>query len=282
MAASTKRKTAQPAVKQKVGRAAGRAPASRSKVAAARSRAAATAGLTAAGAVAALTRLGSASAAAFAQRFFKTGAGQYGAGDAFLGIRVPVLRAFVRDLKGAGLEVALPLLKSSWHEVRAVALILLVRLYERGDENTRQRIYSLYLKSTKFINNWDLVDLSAAPIIGGWLADKPGLRKQVLTRLAKSKSLWERRMAMLATYHYIKQGNANDALRVAKILLDDKEDLIHKAVGWMLREIGLRVSQEVEELFLRQYYRKMPRTMLRYAIERFAEPRRQAYLHGLV
>lgn len=281
MAANAKRKTAQPAVTQKVGRAAGRVPTSRSKTVAERSRATATSGLNAAEAVVALTRLGSASAAAFAQRFFKTGAGQYGAGDAFLGIRVPVLRAFVRDLKGAGLEVALPLLKSGWHEVRAVALLLLVRLYERGDEKTRQRIYSLYLRSTKFINNWDLVDLSAAPIIGGWLADKPGLRKQVLTRLAKSRSLWERRIAMLATYHYIKQGNASETLRVAKLLLQDKEDLIHKAVGWMLREVGQRVSQEAEEIFLKQYYRTMPRTMLRYAIERFAEPRRQEYLQGL-
>lgn len=282
MAANTKRKTAQPAVKQKFSGTAGRWQTSRSKAGASRFTPTAIAGLSAADAVVALTKLGSVSAAAFAQRFFKTGVGQYGAGDAFLGIRVPVLRAFVRDLKGAGFEVALPLLKSGWHEVRAVALLLLVRLYERGDEKTQQRIYSLYLKSTKFINNWDLVDLSAAPIIGGWLADKPELRKQVLTRLAKSKSLWERRIAMLATYHYIKQGNANEALHVAKLLLEDKEDLIHKAVGWMLREVGQRVSQEAEEIFLKQYYRKMPRTMLRYAIERFDEQKRQRYLKGLV
>ncbi|MEQ1516994.1 MAG: DNA alkylation repair protein, partial [Usitatibacteraceae bacterium] len=129
---------------------------------------------------------------------------------------------------------------------------------------------------------WDLVDLSAAPIVGAWLANKPGIRKAVLTRLAKSKSLWERRIAILATYHYIKQGNATETLRVAKLLLKDQEDLIHKAVGWMLREVGQRVSQEEEEYFLKQFYREMPRTMLRYAIENFAEPKRKRYLAGLI
>jgi 3-methyladenine DNA glycosylase AlkD len=230
----------------------------------------------------ALTKLGSASAAALAQRFFKTSAGQYGEGDAFLGIRVPVLRALVRDMKDAGIEVALPLLKSGWHEARAVALMLLVRLFERGDERTRKRIFDLYLKSTRFINNWDLVDMSAAQIVGGWLTDKPTMRKNVLTRLAKSVSLWERRVAVLATYHYIKQGNAAETLRIAKLLLKDEEDLIHKAVGWMLREVGKRVGEQEEESFLKRHYREMPRTMLRYAIERFAEPKRKRYLAGLM
>lgn len=232
--------------------------------------------------MAALSELGNASAAAFAQRFFKTGAGQYGEGDAFLGIRVPVLRAFVRDMNDAGLEVALPLLKSGWHEARAVGLMLLVRLYRRGDKKTQKIVYELYLKSTRFINNWDLVDLSAEPIVGSWLADKPGLRKTVLTRLAKSKSLWERRIAILATFHYIKQGDASETFRVATLLLKDDEDLIQKAVGWMLREVGKRVSEKDEEAFLNQYYREMPRTMLRYAIERFSEPKRRRYLAGLV
>jgi 3-methyladenine DNA glycosylase AlkD len=238
--------------------------------------------VTSAQTLATLTKLGSTSAAAFAQRYFKTGVGQYGEGDAFLGIRVPVLRALVRDMKDAGIEVALPLLKSGWHEARAVALMLLVRLFERGDENTQKTIFDLYLKSTKFINNWDLVDMSAAPIIGGWLTDKPMMRKSVLTRLAKSASLWERRIAILATYHYIKQGNAAETLRIAKLLLKDEEDLIHKAVGWMLREAGQRVSEQEEENFLKRHYREMPRTMLRYAIERFAEPKRKRYLAGMV
>ena len=230
----------------------------------------------------ALSKLGSAHAAAFAQRFFKTGVGQYGAGDLFLGIRVPVLRSLVRDMKDAGLEVALPLLKSSWHEARAVSLMLLVRLYQRGDEKTQKRIAALYLKNTKFINNWDLVDMSAEHIVGGWLADKPASRKQILTRLAKSKSLWERRIAILATFHYIKQGDITETLRIAKLLLKDEEDLIQKAVGWMLREIGKRVGEQEEESFLKRHYRDMPRTMLRYAIERFAEPKRKRYLAGLI
>ena len=230
----------------------------------------------------ALTKLGSASAAAFAQRFFKTGVGQYGEGDAFLGIRVPVLRALVRDMKDAGIEVALPLLKSSRHEARAVALMLLVRLYERGDARTQKRIFDLYIKSTKFINNWDLVDMSAAQIVGGWLTDKPTMRKSVLTRLAKSASLWERRIAILATFHYIKQGDVAETLRIAKLLLKDEEDLIHKAVGWMLREVGKRAGEKEEENFLKRHYREMPRTMLRYAIERFSEPKRKRYLAGLV
>ena len=236
----------------------------------------------AADALTALTRMGSATAAAFARRFFKTGAGQYGAGDQFLGVKVPVLRVFVRDLKDAGVEVALPLLKSGWHEARAVALMLLVRQFQRGDEQTQKRIYQLYLKSTKFINSWDLVDMSAEHIVGGWLRDKPVLREKVLTRLAKSKSLWERRIAILATFHYIKKGEIGETLRVAKLLLQDKEDLIQKSVGWMLREVGKRVSERDEEAFLQLHYRDMPRTMLRYAIERFEEPKRKRYLAGLV
>ena len=236
---------------------------------------------TAAKTLVSLTRLGSASAATFAQRFFKTGVGQYAAGDLFLGIKVPVLRAFVRDLKGAGIEVAAPLLKSGWHEARAVALMMLVRQYKRGDEKTQKRVYEVYLKSTKFINNWDLVDMSAEHIVGGWLADKPALRKQVLTRLAKSTSLWERRIAILATFHYIKNGDVAETLRIARLLVKDEQELIQKAVGWMLREVGKRVSEREEEFFLKRHYREMPRTMLRYAIERFAEPKRKRYLAGL-
>ena len=228
---------------------------------------------TAADALKALTRMGSATTAELALRFFKTGTGQYGAGDRFLGISVPVLRDFVRDLKDAGFEVALPLLKSSWHEARAVALLLLIRQFQRSDEQTQERIYRLYLKSTRFINSWDLVDMSAEHIVGGWLEDKPALREIALTRLAASKSLWERRIAILATFHYIKKGDMGETLRIAKLLLKDEEDLIQKAVGWMLREVGKRISEHEAEAFLQRHYRDMPRTMLRYAIERFDEPR---------
>ncbi|MEO8385463.1 MAG: DNA alkylation repair protein [Betaproteobacteria bacterium] len=242
----------------------------------------ASAAATAADALTALTRMGSATVAAIALRFFKTGTGQYGAGDQFLGIKVPQLRAFVRDLKDAGVEVALPLLKSSWHEARAVALMLMVRQFQRGDMQTQERIYQLYLKSTKFINNWDLVDMSAEHIVGGWLSAKPAMRKKVLTRLATSKSLWERRIAILATFYYIKKGDAVETLRVAELLLNDNEDLIQKSVGWMLREVGKRVSEHEEEAFLKRHYRDMPRTMLRYAIERFDEPKRKQYLAGVV
>ncbi|MEP7154783.1 MAG: DNA alkylation repair protein [Betaproteobacteria bacterium] len=234
------------------------------------------------GALATLLSLGNAGAAQFAMRFFKTGNGQYGEGDKFLGIRMPALRALARDFRDAGVEVALPLLKSGWHEARALGLILMVRLYRRGDEKTRKRIYALYLKSTKLINNWDLVDLSAEHIVGPWLQGKPVEQRRVLERLATSTSLWERRIAILATFHYIKNGDYAQTFRIAKLLLKDEEDLIQKAVGWMLREVGKRISEEKEETFLKKYYRQMPRTMLRYAIERFAEPKRKRYLTGLV
>ncbi len=230
----------------------------------------------------ALLALGNAGAAQFATRFFKTGEGEYGAGDKFLGIRVPVLRKIARDFQDVSLDVALPLLKSGWHEARALGLMLLVRLYQRGDEKTQKRIYDLYLKSTKLINNWDLVDMSAEHIVGAWLEGRPAERLRVLNRLAKSKSLWERRIAILATFRYIKKGEYGETLRIAQLLLRDEEDLIHKAVGWMLREVGKRVGEEKEESFLKRHYRQMPRTMLRYAIERFAEPKRKRYLTGLV
>ena len=235
----------------------------------------------AASVVLALVKLGGRQPVMLATRYFKTGDGESGQGDKFLGIKMPALRQFAKDLADAGIDVALPLLKSGWHEARALALLLLVRAYEKGDPRLRELIYRQYLRHARYINNSDLVDSSAPHIVGAWLADKPRERRSVLTRLAKSASRWERRIAVLATYYNIRQGDASETLRLARLLLNDKEDLIHKAVGWMLREVGQRVGVDTEEAFLKQTYHDMPRTMLRYAIERFSEPVRKRYLLGL-
>ncbi len=212
------------------------------------------------------------------QRFFKTGPGQYGEGDVFLGIRVPDLRSLAREHRTARLSEIKQLLKSKFHEERVLALMMLVHAYSKGDEVTKKTIYDLYLKSTRFINSWDLVDLSAHHIVGHYLSDKP---KEPLYHLAKSDSLWERRIAIIATAYFIKRGEFTETLKISKMLLSDKEDLIHKAVGWMLREVGNR-DQATEERFLIAHYKRMPRTMLRYAIEKFPEPRRQMYLKGII
>lgn len=228
-----------------------------------------------------LVPLANASAAAVSQRYFKTAAGEYGHGDRFLGIRVPQLRSLARTVGEAGWEVARPLMKSGWHEARALALMVMVRAFERGDPKVREAIYSFYMRHLKFINNWDLVDLSAPQIVGGYLAARRD-RGTILTRLAKSASLWERRIAILATYDAIKRGDARHTLRLAKLLLRDEEDLIHKAVGWMLREVGQRVSVAQQEAFLAKHYHDMPRTMLRVAIEKLPPAKRKAYLSGIV
>ncbi len=216
--------------------------------------------------------------ALFLQRFFKTGPGQYGAGDLFRGIRVPVLRRLSAGNHAITLEEAAQLLRSSYHEDRLLALLILVRQYGKADEAGRAAIYALYLKSTHFINNWDLVDASAEHIVGAFLTDKC---QDPLDHLAGSRSIWERRMAILATFHFIKRGRFEPTLRIAAKLLKDKEDLIHKAVGWMLREVGKRDLQK-EEAFLIAHCRQMPRTMLRYAIEKFPADKRQGYLKGAV
>lgn len=212
------------------------------------------------------------------QRYFKTGPGEYAEGDRFLGLRVPQIRRLAKAHDNLTLAEMHTLLDSPIHEERLLALLLMVRRFERGDERQRREIYRCYLESTDRINNWDLVDLSARQIVGGWLA---GRSRKPLYRLARSRSLWERRIAVLATFHFIDSCDYADALQIAEILLNDTHDLIHKAVGWMLREVGKR-DPEVEEAFLQQHYRVMPRTMLRYAIERFPERRRQAYLKGRV
>jgi len=212
------------------------------------------------------------------QRFFKTAPGQYGAGDIFLGIKVPVLRAQLKKFPQVSLNTMSALLQSKMHEERFFALLLLMEYFKKADAANQQIAYDLYLTHTAFINNWDLVDLSAAHIVGVYLADRVRLP---LYELAKSASLWERRIAIIATFHFIRCGEYKDTLNLAEYLLNDTHDLMHKAVGWMLREVGKR-DQEIEEQFLRRHYRNMPRTMLRYAIERVPEARRKAYLLGTV
>ena len=212
------------------------------------------------------------------QRFFKTGPGDYGEGDRFRGIRVPVLRKLVRKYRHLPQSEAESLLLTDFHEDRLLALLLLIDRYDRGDDAVRGEIHRFYLEHTAWVNNWDLVDASAPLLVGHYLQDRP---KDPLTRLAASGILWERRMAIIATFYFIKQGNLDETFRIAARLLGDPEDLIHKAVGWMLREAGKR-DITAAEIFLRPHYRQMPRTMLRYAIERFPEDRRQAYLKGAV
>jgi len=206
--------------------------------------------------------------------FFKTGKGEYGEGDKFLGIVVPKQRELVKKYwKDLNLTEITKLLKSPFHEERLIALLLLVKKFETGEE--QEKIFKLYLKNTKFINNWDLVDLTAPNIVGEYLKGKD---RKVLYKLAKSKSLWEKRISILATFQFIKNKDPKDTLKISEILLKDEHDLIHKAVGWMLREVGKKCGEEIEEKFLQKYVKKMPRTMLRYAIERFPEEKRQRYL----
>ncbi len=216
--------------------------------------------------------------AAVLQRFFKTGPGEYGEGDVFLGIQVPTLRKLSVQYQNISLSDTGRLLKSSIHEQRLLALLILVRKYSTGNESEKKKIYELYLKSTQFINSWDLVDVTAAHIVGAFLIDKS---RKPLYRLAKSDVLWERRISIISTFHFIKHNEFSETLKIAGMLMSDEEDLIHKAVGWMLREIGKR-HLPAEENFLRKYYRKMPRTMLRYSIEKFPESKRQSFLKGRV
>jgi 3-methyladenine DNA glycosylase AlkD len=223
-----------------------------------------------------LQKIGDKEDARFLQRFFKTGLGQYGGGDIFLGIRVPALRELAKEYKALSPEKVLPLLRSPYHEERLFALILFVNAFTQGDETIQKKIYDLYMANTRHINNWDLVDISAPNIVGAFLLVRS---KKPLYQLAKSKSLWERRIAMLATFYFIRNNKFADTLKIAGILLQDKEDLIQKAVGWMLREVGKR-DMECAEAFLQKHCPVMPRTMLRYAIERFSPAKRRKYLEG--
>ncbi len=206
------------------------------------------------------------------QRFFKTGPGEYGEGDVFLGIVMPEIRKLVKKYSDIEIKEIIKLLPSKIHEERLTALLIMVKKFQNAED--KEEIYNLYLKNTKYINNWDLVDLSAGKIIGDYLLGKS---KSILYKLAKSESIWERRISIIATFNFIRNNKFTETLKIAKILLNDEHDLIHKAVGWMLREIGKR-DLKTEEKFLKKYYKKMPRVMLRYAIEKFPEKKRKHYL----
>jgi hypothetical protein len=237
-----------------------------------------------------LRQLADADIAAHSARFFKTGPGQYGEGDRFLGIRVPEVRRIARrysDGAGSGeaegvLPLSLPetvkLLHSPLHEVRHCALLIMVRQFESraSADKDRKAIYEAYLANTAFINNWDLVDCSAYQVVGGWLRNRS---RKPLYRLAASASLWERRIAMMSTWCFIREGQFDDTMTLAELLLDDPEDLIHKVSGWMLREVAKRDPETVVE-FLRAHHSRVPRTMLRYAIERFPQAQRKRILRG--
>jgi 3-methyladenine DNA glycosylase AlkD len=211
-----------------------------------------------------------------AARFFKTGPGEYGEGDVFIGITVPDLRRIVRRYRGLSLPELERLLKAKEHECRLAALMILVAQYERGDQALQREILDLYLGNTQYINNWDLVDASCREIVGVHL--RTGSRK-LLAKLAKSNGLWERRIAMVSTMTLVWDGDLEDALRIAEMLLDDAHDLIHKATGWVLRELG---DQDRAALlrFLKTHYERVPRTALRYAIEHFPAAQRKKILAG--
>jgi 3-methyladenine DNA glycosylase AlkD len=209
------------------------------------------------------------------QRFFKTGPGQYGEGDLFLGIMVPESRKIVAKYKHLTLADLLESFSSKFHEERLTVLLILVEKFRKGDEAEKKKIFDFYIKNRKGINNWDLVDLTAPKIVGAYLEKKD---KALLYKFAKSKYLWEKRIAMISCFNFIRKGDSKDALKIAEILKNDKHDLIQKAVGWMLREVGKRCGQKIEEEFLQKHYKIMPRTMLRYAIERFPEKERKRWL----
>jgi 3-methyladenine DNA glycosylase AlkD len=208
------------------------------------------------------------------QGFFKTAKGEYGEGDIFLGVRVPDQRRIANKYRDIPLTDVLELLRSGIHEHRMTALFILTEKFNKGDVDAKERIVDLYLSNTAYVNNWDLVDSSAHKILGAWLVDKS---REVLYELARSESLWERRISIISTFAFIKNGDLVDALTLAEALLDDGHDLIQKASGWVLREIGKK-DQSVLEEFLLKHYQKMPRTMLRYALERLPVKRRSFYM----
>jgi 3-methyladenine DNA glycosylase AlkD len=242
-----------------------------------------------------LEQLADAKQATVLQRFFKTGKGQYGQGDIFLGINVPTQRQLAKKYLGLPAADVAKLLQSKIHEHRLTALLIWTLRFQKADPREQKAIYKLYLKHRNFINNWDLVDLSAPNIVGSFLLNND---RAILYKLAQSKNLWDKRIAILATFEFIRHGQADDTFKIAEILLNDNHDLIHKAVGWMLREVGKRIGQSTEEAFLNKPYwkagtgttrpaaatlpvpvfRLMPRTMLRYSIERFSPALKKKYM----
>lgn len=214
--------------------------------------------------------------------FFKTGKGEYGEGDKFLGLTVPTCRILVKELIDISDKDLECILTSSYHEERLIALLILVKRFEKAkDEKIRKEIYSYYLSHTKYINNWDLVDLSAPRIVGRYLLDKKD-REKILVKLAKSKLLWERRIAVLATSIFIYDKDPNVTFKLVDLLMNDKEDLMHKACGWMLREVGKKSGEDILKKYLKNRYMTMPRTMLRYSIEKFDETTRKLYLNSKI
>ena len=213
----------------------------------------------------------------FLQRFFKTAKGEYAEGDIFAGINVPNSRKISEQFKKMSLNDLSKIIKSKIHEERLIALFILVDKMKKGEEKEREKIYKFYLKNIRYVNNWDLVDLSADKIIGEYLFDK---KRELLFKLVKG-NLWEKRIAVLSSFNFVKKNDYSTTLKICKLLLNDKEDLIHKATGWMLREIGKR-DLKAEEDFLKLYYKRMPRTMLRYAVEKFPGRKRKSYLLGRV
>jgi 3-methyladenine DNA glycosylase AlkD len=226
-----------------------------------------------------LKNYGSPERAKHSLRFFKTGPGQYGEGDLFYGASVPEMRIVAKKYFDIDISDVVELLHDKYHECRLVALLILVDKFEKSkSDSEKKKIFELYLNNSKYINNWDLVDLSAHKIVGAYLFDKDASSRSILYRLAKSKDLWERRISIISTFYFIYKGEFVDTIKISEILVNDKHDLIQKAVGWMLREVGKRGGLNVEEKFLKKHYKTMPRTMLRYAIERFDDKKKKFYM----
>ena len=226
-----------------------------------------------------LQKLANPTKATILSGFFKTGKGQYGEGDKFIGITVPLQREIAKKYYESASFVDLQkMLESKIHEYRLTSLLILVYKYDKTkNEKLKKEIYNFYLKNLQYINNWDLVDVTTPNIVGDYLLNNPK-EKKILYKLVKSKNLWERRVAILATFRFIKEKQFEDTLAISEILLNDTHDLIHKAVGWMLREMGKRDIKPLVK-FLDQHAIMMPRTMLRYAIEKFPEETRKYYLN---
>ena len=213
------------------------------------------------------------------KKFFKTGKGEYGYGDIFLGVRTPQIRSIAKKNISISTTEMKTLIKSKYHEERLLGLIILVNKYSKAkDEKVRNQLYKIYVSSFKYVNNWDLVDVTCPHVIGKHLMDK---ERSILYSWARSEDLWTKRIAIVSTHWFIRKNDLDDTFKIAEILLNDEHDLIHKAVGWMLREAGKR-DLEKEEIFLKKHYKNMPRTMLRYSIEKFPEPKRQKYLKGTI